>query len=179
MSSLALTRTAVRAVLAFDEALLLRIRRAEHAWVTPWMKFFTRVGDTKTWVVLGIVLLASGDKGRRHALLILSAALAARALAQVVKIMFARPRPTCGVPGFNLFMKKIDAHSFPSGHAAAAFAGAVALLTSGSTAGLPALAFAACISSSRVYLGAHYPLDVTIGALIGSAVGVATAAIVG
>ena len=67
-------------------------------------------------------------------------------------------------------------YSFPSGHAAASFAAAVAIgkkysfIIKGKSYKLiyPLLAFAAVIGFSRVYIGVHYPLDVIFGAVIGT-----------
>ena len=61
--------------------------------------------------------------------------------------------------------------SFPSGSAAALFAGAtVAWLVLGRRAGAVAMGLAALCSLSRVYAGVHYPGDLLGGALIGCAV---------
>ena len=67
--------------------------------------------------------------------------------------------------------------SFPSGHTASAFAFATAV-----GADLPALSFpldalAAAVGYSRVHLGVHYPSDVIVGAVLGSAVGTTVRAI--
>ena len=64
-----------------------------------------------------------------------------------------------------------DAFSFPSGHTTVAFAVAVALAGSGSGLGAVAAILAGGIAVSRVYLGAHYPLDVLAGIALGAASG--------
>jgi undecaprenyl-diphosphatase len=65
--------------------------------------------------------------------------------------------------------------SFPSGHAATAFAAAVAVALVYPRLGRPLLALAVVIAVSRVYLGVHYVLDVAVGTLLGIAVGIAAA----
>ncbi len=59
--------------------------------------------------------------------------------------------------------------SFPSDHATAAFAIAVAIFLRHRKAGTLALILATLVSISRVALGTHYPSDVIGGALLGTA----------
>lgn len=75
------------------------------------------------------------------------------------------------VDGFWPLTEKPDAFSFPSGHTSAAVAVAVALTGANPTMGLAASGFAFVVGISRIYLGAHYPLDVTAGALLGAFAG--------
>ncbi|WP_328379270.1 phosphatase PAP2 family protein [Streptomyces sp. NBC_01020] len=60
--------------------------------------------------------------------------------------------------------------SFPSNHAALAFAAAVALLFVSRRLGVTALVCAVAMAASRVWVGAHYPHDVAVGALVGALV---------
>ena len=63
-------------------------------------------------------------------------------------------------------MENPDAFSFPSGHTAAASAVAIALAGQG-WLGRFHLGLAFAIAISRVYLGAHYPLDIAAGGALG------------
>lgn len=67
--------------------------------------------------------------------------------------------------------------SFPSGHAASAFAFATAAGNALPAAALPLRALAAAVAYSRVHTGVHYPLDVVAGALAGGATGTAISAV--
>jgi membrane-associated phospholipid phosphatase len=64
-------------------------------------------------------------------------------------------------------------YSMPSGHAATAFAGAVALAYLWRRGAAWFFLLAAAIAFSRVYVGVHYPGDVLVGAALGSVVGLA------
>lgn len=68
--------------------------------------------------------------------------------------------------------------SFPSGHASGAFASAVVIALLVPRLRAPALILATLVALSRVYLGVHFPLDVTVGALLGAAVAALTVLIV-
>jgi len=151
-----------------DQALLLGVRRWESDFMTCLMTSLTRLGDTSTWVVVGLALGLSGGQGPRYACLLGLGAAIAVAGSQVLKRLCRRARPSCGLGGFAALVENPDAFSFPSGHTAAAFGIAVALSGEGSGLGALILTLASGIAVSRVYLGAHYPLDVAMGMLVGA-----------
>ena len=123
------------------------------------------------WPALGVALLLKRER-RRVGVAMLAAQVAALAACLVFQYMVLRPRPT----GVRLILAAPNFPSYPSGHAAIAFAAAVALLLAFRRWWLVplALAAAALISLSRVYLGMHYPSDIFGGAVLGAAIGAAS-----
>lgn len=101
-------------------------------------------------------------------------ALTAAALAlgtnQVISHLWARPRPADAHPGLAhlLFVSPSGDPSFPSDHAAAAVAIALATFVYTRRAGVILLAGAALVMVSRVAVGLHYPSDVVGGAVVGA-----------
>jgi undecaprenyl-diphosphatase len=100
-------------------------------------------------------------------------------LSQLLKRVCCRTRPDCGITGFAALAENPDSFSFPSGHTAAAFGIAVALAGEESWLGMLMLALSSGIAVSRVYLGAHYPLDIAAGALVGTLSGLAGRLLIG
>ena len=97
-------------------------------------------------------------------------------LVLAVKAGVERPRPSATVPQADPLMGA-NGWSFPSGHAATAFAGAVALTYVWRRGAPLFFLLAAAIAFSRVYVGVHYPGDVLGGAVLGTAVGLAWVAL--
>jgi undecaprenyl-diphosphatase len=95
-------------------------------------------------------------------------ALLALGAAHLVADLWARPRPYIAHPGTHLFIARSGDPSFPSDHATAAFAIAVALLLRHRKAGWIAIAMAVVLSVARVAVGTHYPADVLAGAAVGT-----------
>jgi undecaprenyl-diphosphatase len=100
-------------------------------------------------------------------------ALLALGVAQVISHLVERPRPYVSHAGAHLFIPASHDASFPSDHATAGFAIAVALLLRNRRIGIPALAVAIVMSIARVAVGTHYPADVLAGAALGTAAALA------
>lgn len=163
-----------RRILSFDEALLLGFRRFHSPIRTAIARALTRAGDPTSWTAIGLACLASRTKLGVHLGLRLAAATAgATILSQALKRSLSRARPDVSIAGFEPLAANPDRFSFPSGHTAAAFAVAVAFAGEPAALGPLALLLATGIGLSRVYLGAHYPLDVAAGGVLGTFAGLA------
>jgi undecaprenyl-diphosphatase len=107
----------------------------------------------------------------------LSASLAAGVAAITVALLKEvtdRARPPVAEESLHPLIPIPDSASFPSGHAATAFAAATAVALVYPRLRVPALALAALVALSRVYLGVHYWSDVIVGSMFGVVVGWAT-----
>ena len=164
-----------RRILSFDEALLVAVRRFHGPWRTAIARALTHAGDGKSWALVGVACLATFTGQGRHLGLRLAAATGIATLfSQALKRSLTRPRPDVSIAGFEALAVNPDAFSFPSGHTAAAFGVAVAFAGEPHCLGPAALLLATGIGLSRVYLGAHYPLDVAVGAVLGVCSGLAS-----
>lgn len=84
-----------------------------------------------------------------------------------IKSFFRRRRPFITIIQAIVIGKKPGTWSFPSGHAAGAFAGAWLLNQKYPRGSLLRYILASLVGFSRIYLGDHYPGDVASGSLIG------------
>jgi membrane-associated phospholipid phosphatase/predicted Ser/Thr protein kinase len=101
-------------------------------------------------------------------------------LAILVKNLVHRGRPSQYLPGVNLHGPAATGLGYISGHAAVAVAlASVASPYLSRRARRVAWTLAAAVCLSRVYVGAHWPLDVIGGAAVGFAVGAAVHLILG
>jgi undecaprenyl-diphosphatase len=138
-----------------------------------------RLSDAANWSRLwlaigGAMALAGSRAGRRAA----GSGIVALAVDSAVvnigfKVAARRRRPdrdSAGVPAVRRVPMPMSA-SFPSGHTASGFAFANAVAYTLPAAAGPLGLLASAVGYSRIHTGVHYPGDVVIGAVIGTAVG--------
>ena len=154
-------------------------RRLTHRWTKPqprpidrFLVSISRAADhSKLWLGLAAAgALFGGNRGRRaagHGVLALASTSAI--VNGPLKLAVGRHRPTPR----RRFRHKPRTSSFPSGHAASAFAFAIAASREMPEAGPLLLPLAGTVAYSRVYLSLHYPSDVIAGAAFGAAMGMA------
>lgn len=166
-------------ILQADRNLLLLIQNVIRTpALTPVMKALTHLGDAGVlWIVLTAVLLYV-NRTRLLGIASASALVCSLLINNVLlKPLIARVRPFDAIPGLAVLVGKPSDFSFPSGHSAASFASAAAIVFllhrlgrwSGEERrlGILALTLAALIALSRLYVGVHYPTDVLAGSLSG------------
>lgn len=146
---------------------------AGHDGVEDVLLFYVEISEALFVATLALVFLFARGPGRalwRRATLaaVLSAGLAL-AVGKLISELVDRARPFVADPsGVHLFSPHAADPGFPSDHATAAFAIAVAILLRKRGWGIAALVAAAVLSIGRVALGVHYPSDVLAGAALGT-----------
>lgn len=161
-------------ITALDTALLWHLHNLlQCAFLDAVMPLVTALGNAGAlWVLLAAVLLFFKSTRRAGIAMILAMLLCYLAGNLAIKPLVARARPYQVDPSISLLIPAPEEFSFPSGHAMNSFSAAAALSGSHKEYGWAALALAALIAFSRLYLMVHYPLDVAAGALLGILSGV-------
>ena len=126
------------------------------------------------WIAWAVILLII-PKTRKIGLSMLIALILGLLVCNLtLKPLVARVRPydlqeqDFGVY-INLLISRQSDFSFPSGHTIASFEAAVVLLKNSKKMGIPALIIAILVSFSRLYLYVHYPSDVLVSVVLGTA----------
>jgi undecaprenyl-diphosphatase len=168
-------RTAVlkrlKPVDALDANLFLAINHLPHTRILNGLFYGLTLafqGVTAWFVETGVAAL----RHRRHAKGILQEValpliLTGGLVELVIKPFFKRRRPFITIIQAIVIGKKPGTWSFPSGHAAGAFAGAWLLNNKFPKFSLLRYFIASLVAFSRIYLGDHYPGDVASGSLSG------------
>jgi membrane-associated phospholipid phosphatase len=141
--------------------------------------FLVRLSDaankSRLWVTIaGVVALLGGPCGRRAA----AEAVASIGLASAVSNLALksvarrrRPQPGDGQVLPSRRVRRPTSPSFPSGHAASAFAFASTMGEDVPVTWVPLHVAASLVGYARVHTGVHYPSDVVAGALVGAMCG--------
>lgn len=125
------------------------------------------------WLIFAMVLALIGrSRGRRAGLRgVLAITLTSTLVNLPLKYLARRDRPRAQKGDRPLPIKMPGSFSFPSGHAASAFAFTTAVGLEEGRALPILLPLATTVAYSRVRLRVHYPLDVLAGAAIGTGMG--------
>ena len=153
----------------------------DQIWLNYIMKYITYIGEFGAGAIICALVLLVFRKTRWAGIAVALALILDIFIVNVVlKLSVNRARPWQSYPelGFQEFHNSIGVRepsdsSFPSGHTAATFAAAGALIMYYKAKGIPAVIVALLVGLSRIYLCMHYPTDVLGGMVIGFACGVA------
>lgn len=146
-------------------------------WLNYTMKYVTYLGEFGAAVIALAVLFSIIPKTRPAGWrMVVGIALDVLLVNVLLKTIVDRPRPWTEFTEIKAFYEQFGIRlptdsSFPSGHAAICFCGAVAIALRYKKWALPVLLLAGTVALSRIYLCVHYPSDVLAGVLIGSACG--------
>ena len=155
----------------WDLSALDALQRCRTPGLDAFFSTVTHLGDGGIfWICLAVLLLCI-PKTRRLGLCVALALVFDGLLCNVlIKPLAARVRPY-ELRNVVLLIRQPTDASFPSGHAAAAFAVSTALACKRSRLAIPAAVLAAVIAFSRLYLYVHYPTDVFAGIILGALCG--------
>jgi undecaprenyl-diphosphatase len=140
----------------------------------PLRRLSDAANGSRLWLAIaGVLAMFGGKRGRRAALEGVVAIGATSASINLVAKSFAtRPRPDpADTPRFaTRDVQMPTSSSFPSGHAASAFAFAYVVGRHVPILAIPVRLVAGAVAYSRVHLGVHYPGDVAVGSVAGSGI---------
>jgi membrane-associated phospholipid phosphatase len=154
--------------------------RAFFFWVTQWGESdWILIPTLIAWLIAWLLSLVTRDNIRLAArefaaiagFIFLGVGLPSL-VATLLKRLIGRGRPEAWTTEAPLSFQPFnwsawDYQSFPSGHATTAFSLAAVVAFLWPKAFWPAMAFAAAVALSRIVVGAHYPTDITAGAVLG------------
>jgi membrane-associated phospholipid phosphatase len=155
----------------FDVRLYRTINRERGPAGDRFFRAITELGSI--WASAGAAIALVRFRRGRDGLDALGAAGAMWALGQVLKKLYARPRPYLALEGIRLLIERPRGTSWPSSHPAVILAFLTVAsrdldVSPAAKAGLAGVA--GTVGLSRVWLGVHYPADVAGGLLLGRAV---------
>lgn len=154
--------------------ILYAIQKIHGPLLDELMAGITSLGDKGWfWLLLSVVFLCI--KKTRPLGLAMAISIAAGALLGnlILKPLIARQRPCWLDQSVALLIANPRDFSFPSGHTLVSFEAAVSIFLYRRTWGWWALALAALIAFSRLYLFVHFPTDVLAGAVLGTTIALA------
>jgi membrane-associated phospholipid phosphatase len=125
--------------------------------------------DLGNGVTLGVLMLCCLIKRPELLIKVLAATILSLILVPLLKQYFDAPRPAAVLEMLHIVGNKRLSHSFPSGHSSSAFlfAGTLFLVCQCHSYKLLVILAAVLVALSRITVGAHWPMDVVMGAIVG------------
>jgi undecaprenyl-diphosphatase len=163
-----------RMLIAEDTNVFLQVNKYHFALLDQFMILITQFGRELVWPITIVVLfIFGGDTGKKAAIIMALVMITLIPIGILSKEIVARPRPF--IPNTEVILAADSQYAYPSGHSMIVAAGATVALAElyrNSSARMKAVAIALALEASvvcfsRIYVGAHYPLDVIGGILLG------------
>lgn len=157
-----------------DTEVFLQINKQHYAPLDQFMILITQLGRELVWpIVIVVLFIFGGVTGKKAALIMAIAMIVLIPIGVLMKEIVARPRPF--IPESEFILAADSKYAYPSGHSLIVAAGAtvsVAVLYRNPSWKMKAVSVALAVEASvvcfsRIYVGAHYPLDVLGGILLG------------
>ena len=164
---------ALRELGAVDRAVYQAVARTPTAALDgPVRRLSDAANHSRLWLgIAAAIALLGGGRGRRAALEgVVSIGVASATVNLGMKSLHQRRRPDRLEPGLfeARHVPMPQSTSFPSGHAASAFAFAYAVGRHLPGLAVPIRLLAGGVAYSRVHTGVHYPADVAVGSIVGA-----------
>ncbi|MGH7197347.1 MAG: phosphatase PAP2 family protein [Candidatus Omnitrophota bacterium] len=168
----------IQALLEADARLFLWINGLSGSWMDYFFGWTTFLATPALFLIVFILMLVWDDERKpARFFAVLGTSLGGILLSLGGKLLVDRARPydffydeiARGEVVMNNLFSTVVSNSFPSSHAALAFALATALVGVYGRRLWPVFILASALSFTRVYVGAHFPSDVLAGAVLGIA----------
>jgi undecaprenyl-diphosphatase len=164
----------VRPLVEEDAKIFFQVNKQHYAPLDQFMILITQFGRELVWPTTIVVLFVfGGTSGKKAAIIMALTMIVLVPIGMLSKEIVARPRPF--IPESELILAADSQYAYPSGHSMIVAAGttiSVVILYRNSSWKMKAVSVALAIEASivcfsRIYVGAHYPLDVIGGILLG------------
>ena len=189
LGAIALGAVLVLTVSPTDVYLQQKVRMDNNPSADTVASFLSRYGDLNVGSPLAALIWLAGAlrnkvRWRKLGLACLMAGLIAGLIVNIFRTTTGRPRPYAEQPFTDVVDRfygpkwSPDYQSYPSGHATSSSATGMSLGGAVPALAIPGALYAVSVSWSRVQLDKHHPIDVAVGAVIGTTVGLCFASTV-
>ncbi|WP_226646000.1 phosphatase PAP2 family protein [Mesobacillus subterraneus] len=166
----------MKRLLAFyqtDQRIFRGINRHYHnRLLNVFFRSVTHMGGARFTISAILMIISLSESELRQTAVASAAALAISHLpVHLIKKWYPRKRPYISLEDAFFPANPLEDHSFPSGHTTAIFSLVMPFMLFMPALTVVLLPLAASVAISRVYLGLHYPTDIFVGFLLGSAAG--------